>query len=280
MRLAFKGGDSMELRTILYGYGKYKFDYYIIPEEANIVRWIFFEYLTGKSLKSIADELTVKEIMYYKDRYNWSKNAVKRILENEHYMGDCEYPAIIDSNTFYIANEARLEKGGVHEKPTKEIAFFKSICYCEVCNKHFGRIKYQNNRSRWLCRNGCKTTKIFLDDETVFEKINGIILWVVNNPELLRLKHITKKAEIPRELLIEERELKFKLLDYGKYSFEIMQKELYELASRKFQYMNINYSKSVTDSLRAYVVSYNFTDRKLDIAFLKVAVSKVTIKSS
>ena len=48
----------MELRTILYGYRKEFRSYYIVPEEAKAVRRIFADYISGKSLKSIADALS------------------------------------------------------------------------------------------------------------------------------------------------------------------------------------------------------------------------------
>ena len=38
----------MELRRVLYGYRKDQFDYYIVQEDAAIVKRIFKEYLTGE----------------------------------------------------------------------------------------------------------------------------------------------------------------------------------------------------------------------------------------
>ena len=51
----------MELRRILYGYRKEQFDFYVIPEEALIVREIFKEYVDGKTLKAIAESLTNRQ---------------------------------------------------------------------------------------------------------------------------------------------------------------------------------------------------------------------------
>ena len=70
----------MGLRTILYGYRKDHLLFYIIPEEAVIVRRIFREYITGKTMKSIADNLSKEKVVYYKDKTTWTKNAVCRIL--------------------------------------------------------------------------------------------------------------------------------------------------------------------------------------------------------
>lgn len=85
----------MGLRTILYGYRKEHLSYYIVPKEAEIVRKIFTDYISGITLKSIADELTRDSVVYYQDKTSWTKNAVCRIIENAHYTGDMEYPSIV-----------------------------------------------------------------------------------------------------------------------------------------------------------------------------------------
>ena len=87
----------MELRMILFGYEKRRFKPFVNRAEAKTVKRIFNEYLSGKSLSAIADGLTKEQVVYFKDKTVWTKNAVKRILENPHYAGDSEYPAIISA---------------------------------------------------------------------------------------------------------------------------------------------------------------------------------------
>ena len=53
MRNEVKGGNCMGLRTILYGYRKEHLSFYIVPEEAEVVRLIFREYIAGKTMKRI-----------------------------------------------------------------------------------------------------------------------------------------------------------------------------------------------------------------------------------
>jgi len=120
----------MELRTILYGYNKYQFAYSVNEEEAKIVRRIFKEYINGKTLLQIANSLTQEKVVYYRDRTTWSKQAVRRVLENAHYTGDKEYPAIIGGDIYKKANSLRLEKGGDREKDTPEIHYLKFHTKC------------------------------------------------------------------------------------------------------------------------------------------------------
>ena len=60
----------MGLRTILYGYKIENLQFVSVIEEAEIVRDIFSEYISGKTMKQIADVLTEKRIIYYKDKKN------------------------------------------------------------------------------------------------------------------------------------------------------------------------------------------------------------------
>ena len=43
----------MELRTILFGYNKHQFEYSVNAEEAKIVKYIFEEYISGRTLLQI-----------------------------------------------------------------------------------------------------------------------------------------------------------------------------------------------------------------------------------
>ena len=110
----------MELRRILYGYKKEQFNSLIEPNEAEIVREIFSDYVNGKSLVEIANSLTENGVVYFKDKTVWTKNAVKRILENAHYMGDNEYQKIIEKEycksekaTGTLAQNAQDREDGV-----------------------------------------------------------------------------------------------------------------------------------------------------------------------
>jgi len=53
----------VELRTVLYGYNKYQFQFLINEEEAIIVRRIYDEYISGKTLLQIANALTAESVV-------------------------------------------------------------------------------------------------------------------------------------------------------------------------------------------------------------------------
>ena len=73
----------MANRMISYGYGMESGKLVVIDGEAEIVRRVFREYIEGKLLQEIADELTEEGVAFYLENRLWNKNKVFRIIENE-----------------------------------------------------------------------------------------------------------------------------------------------------------------------------------------------------
>ena len=81
----------------------------IYPEEAEWVRYIFFQYNQGTSFKGITEAMRCSGILYDCDK-SWNKNMVARILGDSRYYGDRGFPEIIDLKTFQSAAEERRKK--------------------------------------------------------------------------------------------------------------------------------------------------------------------------
>ena len=86
----------------------------IVPEEAEIVKFIFRRYIEIQSPKHIARELNAKNITT-KNGFKWNRNRVNVILNNYVYNGkifyhhqtvfDGEHEAIIDDDTWNRTRE-------------------------------------------------------------------------------------------------------------------------------------------------------------------------------
>lgn len=70
------------------------------PEEAKFVRSIFSHYLLGSSYSQIADEMARQGVRYHQHTAQWNKHMVKRILENERYLGMDGYPRLVTDEEF------------------------------------------------------------------------------------------------------------------------------------------------------------------------------------
>ncbi len=89
VRQSFKNGNVPIKYSTLLGYrkGKNKLPE-IIPDEAEIVKKIYRNYLDGMSLKQIADALNSRGLTTKGKNSAWKPETVKGILVNEKYSGD------------------------------------------------------------------------------------------------------------------------------------------------------------------------------------------------
>jgi site-specific DNA recombinase len=60
----------------------------IVPEEAEVVKRIYWEYLKGASLLQIARGLEADGILTAANKRKWRPETLKKILQNEKYIGD------------------------------------------------------------------------------------------------------------------------------------------------------------------------------------------------
>lgn len=98
----------MANRMTTYGYGYIDGKLSVIESEAEIVRYVFKEYCNGAILSEIGQSLTREGVEYYMGCTQWNKNRIKRIIENEKYIGADGYPQIVDEDEFVYANKLRI----------------------------------------------------------------------------------------------------------------------------------------------------------------------------
>ena len=78
------------------------------PQEAKTVRSIYLQYLAGASFKQLAEQLQTEDVPYDVGK-PWNKNMVARILEDDRYIGEKYFPALIPTEQFHAAQERRKE---------------------------------------------------------------------------------------------------------------------------------------------------------------------------
>ena len=154
----------------------------IVPEEAEAVRQIFADYLSGMGLKQIAQKC--KKNYAHITRVTWSVAGVRYILQNEKYAGDLKlmksylvdfrtkkrkpnngdvrqyyvedaHEAIIDRETFDAVQAIFKERKSLEwlEKAKQKNPFVGMI-FCENCGRRFARRAYKYKDTvyaYWVC---------------------------------------------------------------------------------------------------------------------------------
>ncbi len=83
----FKDGKVIINHRFILGYTKVGKEYVVVEDEAKIVRRIFLDYLSGKSVRQICDELNDAGITT-KRGYKWTASTILNMLSNEKYTGN------------------------------------------------------------------------------------------------------------------------------------------------------------------------------------------------
>ena len=148
------------------------------PEEAELVRAIFSRYLLGGSYSQIADEMARQGVRYHQHTAQWNKHMVKRILENERYLGMDGYPQLVTDEEFLAVRLRRGEQNTYAPCPS-EIIPIRDKAVCALCGEkwrgipnpvaaHAGGVKIQSAAAVYILMTAsfwnewCRSSKCWL----------------------------------------------------------------------------------------------------------------------
>lgn len=181
----------MKNRTIPYGYQYADGVIAIQQQEQTTVKDICKAYLGGESLLNIATWLNEKGIEYMPGVTGWNKSRLKRIIEDERYLGKEPYPAIIDIETYTamqnIKAERNTQKGYDRQADIFQIGVPVKcpICGSVMQRRHDSRLK--NGIQRWTCQNTDCRKLIAKADEELLGEITDLLNIAIANPDMIRI---------------------------------------------------------------------------------------------
>ncbi len=164
----------------LFGYRLVDGRFEVVPEEADIVRRIFSEYLSGRGTTAIANGLNTDGVTTRRG-YAWRPNVIAQTLRNYNYTGNLilqktyrenhltkrklmnddvlpkyhvsdSHEAIIDLETFE-AVQTEIERRAEAYRHTKSCTArypFSGLIICANCGKHYRR-KTTKTGIVWIC---------------------------------------------------------------------------------------------------------------------------------
>lgn len=233
-------------RFLGYTKGKEKGTLAIVPEEAEIVRRIYGEFLKGRTIGVIAKNLTEDGIPTPAGKKIWKWSTISSILRNEKYKGDAilqktfttdfltkkakknngevpqyhitgSHPAIISPEVFeLVQKELERRKDGSSQSSTTTLS---GKLMCGICGHTYGsKVWHSNDKYRtivWQCNHkyaGKKkcTNRHIKEDEVKREFLKAIEPLITDEaPALLEIlnKEIFDTSQLEKEV----EELKKKL---------------------------------------------------------------------
>ncbi len=263
-------------RTIPFGYCMRKGKIIAELTESKAVVRIFEEYLNGSSLLQIAKLMESEKIRYIADSDHWNKNMVKRIIENEKYLGNGKYPQIIDGETFKIVNKKRVQKATSVCVISEDLQEIRSHTYCSECGHRLSRIGGSCRCEKWDCRNSdCYRLEYQLTDQMII----GVLLTVLNtaiaNPNLLDLDDKISVYSPIADVIRKQNEIS-QMLDSAQPDFDRIKSEIFRLAQMKYDCCTYNESPQKTAEIKALLENHEQLNT-LDIGLFKACISRIWI---
>ena len=246
------------------------------PTESQAVKDIFKLYLDGKSMSELARQMSISQISYNGITFDWNKNMVKRILENEKYLGKDGYPALIDSETFYRANARKKIKATSVNEISEELKIIRSLTYCTECGHRLSRIGGNTQTDKWDCRNiECSRFNYRLTDNMIKDILLHILNAVIANPDLLDTDSEISAYTTNIKVKCQQNEIN-RLMDNPEIDSEKVKTEILRLAELKYDCCTYDESPQKTEYLKELL-----SDREqlniIDYDLLKSCVSRILI---
>ncbi len=246
------------------------------PTESQAVKDIFKLYLDGKSMSEIARQMSISQISYNGITFDWNKNMVKRILENEKYLGKDGYPVLIDNETFNHANARKKSKATSVNEISEELKIIRSLTYCKECGHRLSRIGGNTQTDKWDCRNiECSRFNYRLTDNMIKDILLHILNAVIANPDLLDTDSEISAYTTNIKVKCQQNEIN-RLMDNPEIDSEKVKTEILRLAELKYDCCTYDESPQKTEYLKELL-----SDREqlniIDYDLLKSCVSRILI---
>lgn len=226
----------MKNRRFPYGYEMQNGLIVICLKEADTVKQIFSQYLNGKNLKNIAERLTENQIEFLPSEYSWNKSRIKRMIEDERYIGDDTYPAIIDKDIFQKANfEKNSRRTNISPVVTAEKKLLTHKVICADCGRRLfhntdSRLK---NSEKWFCKNEDCKFSVYMTVAELEHEITEILNLLISTPKFTEYEETDIQAEPSLEIIRMENEIERQIesIDFDKNEIQNM---ILQCATKKY----------------------------------------------
>ena len=271
------GSEKMKKnRNIPFGYTMQKGEIIAEPTESQAAKDIFKLYLDGNSMSEIARQMSICQISYNGITFDWNKNMVKRILENEKYLGKDGYPVLIDSETYYHANARKKSKATSVNEISEELQIIRSLTYCKECGHRLSRIGGNTQTDKWDCRNPeCSRFNYRLTDNMIKDILLHILNSVIANPDLLDTDSEISAYTTNIKVKCQQNEIN-RLMDNPEIDSEKVKTEILRLAELKYDCCTYDESPQKTEYLKE-LFSGKEQLNIIDYDLLKSCVSRILI---
>ena len=245
------------------------------PEEAEVVKRIYREYLEGASLLQIGRGLEADGILTGAGKKKWRPETIKKILQNEKYIGDAllaktytvdfltkkrvknngivpqyyvenSHEPIVPRDLYMQVQEEMVRRANLHSGENRKKRVYSSkyalssIVYCPKCGEIYRRIAWNNRGKRstvWRCCTRVEHGPEGCDAPTIQESdLQEAVVKAINLALGNRDGMMTALQENIEAVIRQEDETSAEGINA---KLEELQKELLQLANSKKDYNSV-----------------------------------------
>ena len=263
-------------RVIPFGYCMRNGEITVEVTESKAVAKIFEEYLNGSSLLQIAKLMESEKIRYTADSDHWNKNMVKRIIENEKYLGTDKYPQIIDKDIFNRANEKRVSKATSICVIPEDLQEIRNRTYCSECGHRLSRIGGNCRHEKWDCRNpDCYRFEYQLTGQMIIGAVLTVMNTTIANPTLIENNGEISVYSPTADVIRKQNEIN-QMTDSAQSDFDRIKSEIFKLAELKYTCCTYNENPQKTAEIKALLENQEQLNT-IDIGLFKSCINRVLI---
>lgn len=164
LQYRYQQGKVMVNHNWFLGYTKDEDGHLIVdPEQAKIVKRIYYEYLEGYSCKQIARRLTADGIPNGAGNTKWGDSNIASILKNEKYIGDA---LLQKSYTIDFLTKKRIRNQGIMPQ-----YYIKDDHEAIIPKDLFRRVQEERKRRRTGVKVPCEKTRHYNNRTCFFLKV-------------------------------------------------------------------------------------------------------------
>ena len=263
-------------RIIPFGYCMRNGEITVDFNESKAVARIFKEYLNGSSLQQIAKLMESEKVQYSEISDRWNKNMVKRIIENEKYLGNEKYPQIIGEKFFTQANEKRMLKATSVCVISEDLKEIRKHTYCLECGHRLSRIGGNCRSAKWDCRNpDCYRFEYQLNDQMIIGSVLTVLNAAIANPNLIENNGEISTYSPTADIIRKQNEIN-QMIDSTQVDFDRIKSELYRLTEMKYDCCTYNDDPQKTKQLMNLLENQKQLNT-LDKGLFKSCVNRIWI---
>lgn len=263
----------------------------IESEKTELIRKMFDDFIAGKSLKQMANDLTELKILNANGKPSWNHCSIGKILSNCKYIGNDYYPAVVTDEIFNTVKTLREDKNILLGRNTNYYANGISSTYpfsgkviCGECGSAFRRYTEhhdKNKKSNWKCKRYIVDNRVccksgVIDDKQLETAFAEIIRRIIEYPNLIE-KHPTIKEAEKDSNLVNKLEMEIhQCLNKNNEKTSVVRKLLFNRAAEQYRIAQVDGFEHQTAKLQAVMKTFKTTTEFNEDLF-KATIKTITV---